>query len=194
RGIVQFPERFRHTDGRLAGRVSLGVCRRSGSELLRISRRVAEGLPGPWEHRRLAAGQGTVPGSAEVHVFASAAVEAAYLADQLRRAHLLDGLPWSEMAVVVRSAVSLGALRNERGVDPAEKHAPLATALADDTLLDRLPEHVARPALRVAGVLGAGRVALAGGGTVEDVLWAMWQRSGLAGRWARASAAGGHAG
>jgi superfamily I DNA/RNA helicase/RecB family exonuclease len=274
RGIVQFPERFRHTDGRPAGRVSLGVCRRSGTELLRISRRVAEGLPGPWEHRRLAAGQDTVPGRAEVHVFASAAVEAAYLADLLRRAHLLDGLPWSEMAVVVRSAVALGALRraltsagvpvavsaddlplaaqpavapllsavaallpaapgrdgeagldepaaeallasplggatvldlrrlrravrivlNERGVDPAEKNTPLATALADDTLLDRLPEHVARPALRVAGVLGAGRVSLADGGTVEDVLWAMWQRSGLAGRWARASAAGGHAG
>ncbi|WP_448627084.1 ATP-dependent helicase [Geodermatophilus sp. URMC 64] len=274
RGIVEFPSRFRHTDGRDAQRVSLGVCRRSGEELLRISRTVAEGLPGPWEHRLLAAGEGTDPGSAEVHVFGSAAVEAAYLADLLRRAHLLDGVPWSEMAVVVRSAVGLGSLRralaqagvpvavsaddlplaaqpavapflsavsallpatprgtepagldepaaeallasplggatvldlrrlrravrivlNGRGMDPAEKNAPLATALADDTLLDALPEHVARPALRVAGVLAAGRVALAAGGTVEDVLWAMWQRSGLAGKWAKASAAGGQAG
>ena len=274
RGIVQFPERFRHRDGRPAGRVSLGVSRRSGEELLRISRRIAEGLPGPWEHRRLAAGERTDPGTAEVHVFGSAAVEAAYLADLLRRAHLLDGLPWSEMAVVVRSAVALPLLRralaqagvpvavsaddlplaaqpavapilsavssllpagpgrtapagldepaaeallasplggatvldlrrlrravrivlNGRGVDPAEKNAPLATALADDTLLDQLPEHVARPALRVAGVLASGRVALADGGTVEDVLWAMWQRSGLAATWARASASGGPAG
>src|SRR4029450_8546964 len=31
-------------------------------------------------------------------------------------------------------------------------------------------------------------------GTAEDVLWAMWQRSGLATRWARASAAGGPTG
>ncbi|MGY1605091.1 ATP-dependent helicase [Geodermatophilus sp. SYSU D00815] len=274
RGIVEFPERFRHPDGRLAERHSLGVCRRSGEELLRISRQVAEGLPGPWEHRRLRAGEGTPPGSAEVHVFASAAVEAAYLADLLRRAHLLDGVPWSRMAVVVRSAVALAPLRralaqagvpvavssddlplaaqpavapflsavsallpatprgsepvgldetaaeallasplgaatvldlrrlrravrialNTRGVDPAERGTPLATALSDDTLLAELPEHVARPALRVSAVLTAGRIALADGGTVEDVLWAMWQRSGLAGRWARLSAAGGQAG
>jgi RecB family exonuclease len=81
-----------------------------------------------------------------------------------------------------------------RGIDAAERGAPLATLLADDTLLDALPEHVARPAVRVSAVLAAGRVALAAGGTAEDVLWAMWQRSGLAGRWARASAAGGAAG
>ncbi|MCV2488652.1 ATP-dependent helicase [Geodermatophilus sp. YIM 151500] len=273
RGIVEFPDRFRGPDGRPAPRVSLGVCRRSGAELLAVSRRVADGLPGPWEHRRLAAGEATAPGAAEVHVFASAAVEAAYLADVLRRAHLLDGLPWSEMAVVVRTAAALAPLRralaqagvpvavsaddlplaaqpavapflsaltallrparggpevgldepaaeallasplggatvldlrrlrravrialNERGIDGAERGEPLATALADDTLLAVLPEAVARPALRVAGVLAAGRLALADGGSAEDVLWAMWQRSGLAGRWARASAAGGPAG
>src|SRR5689334_12709859 len=104
RGIVDFPERFRHRDGRPARRVSLGVCRRFGSELLRVSRRVADGLPGPWEHRRLAPGEATQPGAAEVHVFSSTAVEGAYLADHLRRAHLVEGVPWSEMAVVVRTA------------------------------------------------------------------------------------------
>jgi superfamily I DNA/RNA helicase len=56
RGIVEFPERFRQAGDRPADRVSLGVSRRSGAELLRISRRVADGLPGPWEHRRLAPG------------------------------------------------------------------------------------------------------------------------------------------
>jgi superfamily I DNA/RNA helicase/RecB family exonuclease len=278
RGIVEFPERFRHTDGRPAGRVPLGVCRRSGEELLRISRKVAEGLPGPWEHRRLAAGEDTDPGSAEVHVFGSAAVEAAYLADVLRRAHLLEGVAWSQMAVVVRTAVVLGPLRRalasagvpvavsaddlplaaqpavaplltalssllpasgsgpeaqgaavgldesaaeallasplggatvldlrrlrravrialaKQGIDAAERGAPLALALGDDTLLDALPEHVSRPAKRVAAVLAAGRLALAHDCTAEDVLWAMWQSSGLATRWARASAAGGPSG
>ena len=278
RGIVEFPDRFRHTDGRPARRVSLGVCRRSGEELLRISRTVAEGLPGPWEHRRLVAGEGTEPGTAEVHVFASAAVEAAYLADVLRRAHLLEGVPWSQMAVVVRTAVALGPLRRalssagvpvavsaddlplagqpavapllralaallpasgsgldgedaavgldepaaeallasplggatvldlrrmrravrielaRRGIDAAERGAPLALALADDDLLDSLPEHAGRPARRVADVLAAGRLALAHDGSAEDVLWAMWQRSGLAASWARSSAAGGPAG
>jgi superfamily I DNA/RNA helicase/RecB family exonuclease len=273
RGIVEFPERFRHTGGKPAGRVSLGVCRRSGAELLRISRRVADGLPGPWEHRRLAPVEGTEPGAAEVHVFGSAAVEAAYLADVLRRAHLLDSVPWSQMAVVVRTAGALGPLRRalssagvpvavssddlplaaqpavapllsaltallpapegdgaigldepaaeallasplggatvldlrrlrravriafaNQGIDSAERGAPLATALVDEVLLESLPEHIARPARRVAAVLDAGRVALAKDGTAEDVLWAMWQRSGLALRWARASAAGGPSG
>ncbi|MGZ4656562.1 MAG: ATP-dependent helicase [Blastococcus sp.] len=278
RGIVEFPERFRHTDGRAAGRVSLGVSRRSGAELLRISRKVAEGLPGPWEHRRLAAGESSDPGAAEVHVFGSAAVEAAYLADVLRRAHLLDHVPWSQMAVVVRSSGALGPLRRAlssagvpvavsaddlplagqpavapllsaltallpasvsgpeaegpavgldepaaeallasplggatvldlrrlrravrisfatRGIDAAERGAPLAAALTDEALLESLPEHVSRPARRVAAVLDAGRLALAKGGTAEDVLWEMWQRSGLAVRWARASATGGPSG
>ena len=272
RGIVDFPDRFRHRDGRPARRVSLGVCRRSGAELLRVSRRVASGLPGPAEHRRLSAVDGAADGSAEVHVFGSAAVEAAYTADLLRRAHLVDGLPWSGMAVVVRSAAALGPLRRalaqagvpvgisaddlplaaqpavapflsalsallppagngglaldepaaeallasplggatvldlrrlrravrialaQRGIDPAERGEPLVTALDDAPLLDALPADVAAPALKVSAVLDAGRVALAGAGTAEDVLWAMWQRSGLAPRWARASAAGGSAG
>src|SRR5919202_4641393 len=111
RGIVEFPDRFPLLDGRPAPRVSLGVCRRSGAELLRISRRVAQGLPGPAEHRRLAAADGAPEGSAEVHVFGSAAVEAAYVADVLRRAHLIDRVPWSEMAVVVRTAAALAPLR-----------------------------------------------------------------------------------
>ncbi|SDX48167.1 Superfamily I DNA or RNA helicase [Modestobacter sp. DSM 44400] len=289
RGIVEFPERFRHRDGRPAARASLGVCRRSGAELLAVSRRVAEGLPGPWEHRRLVIGEGIAPGSAEVHVFDSAAVEAAFVADTVRRAHLLDGVPWSEMAVVVRSAAaSLGpvrralsqagvpvavsaddvalagqpavqpllavmrallpargpaatglagpdadpdAVRTEtgldepgaeallasplggatvldlrrmrravrrasaaRGEDPATRSAPLAQLLTDATLLDAVPEHLARPAARVVRVLDAGRLALAGGGSAEDLLWALWQATGLGSRWARASAVGGQTG
>ncbi|MEU2347522.1 ATP-dependent DNA helicase [Modestobacter sp. NPDC049651] len=281
-GIVEFPTRFRHRDGRAAGRLSLGVCRRSGAELLAVSRRVAEGLPGPWEHRRLQAAAGSDPGTAEVHVFDSAAVEAAFLADTMRRAHLLDGVPWSQMAVVVRSAATgLGPVRRaltqagvpvavsaddvalaaqtavqpllaavsalltprrdpaqpdaelpleagfdeagaeavlasplggatvldlrrlrravrrelvSRGGEPALRGAPLAAVLADATLLDAVPAHLARPATRVAAVLSAGRLALTGGGSAEDVLWGMWQASGLGPKWARASAAGGPSG
>jgi superfamily I DNA/RNA helicase/RecB family exonuclease len=293
RGIVEFPAQFRHRDGRPAGRLSLGVCRRSGADLLAVSRRVAEGLPGPWEHRRLVPADGVPPGSADVHVFDSPALEAAFIADTVRRAHLLDGVPWSQMAVVVRSATaSLGPVRRAltqagvpvvvssddvalagqpavqpllaalgallpprrtaaeqeattagsvqpapaapeteagldeagaeallasplggatvldlrrlrratrralaaRGEDAAVRGAPLAVVLADATLLHALPEHVARSAARVARVLSAGRLALLSGGSAEDVLWAMWQASGLATRWARASAAGGPTG
>ena len=43
-------------------------------------------------------------GSVLVRLHASAAAEASWVADQLRRAHLMDGIPWSDMAVLVRSA------------------------------------------------------------------------------------------
>ncbi|MCW2538074.1 MAG: uvrD3, partial [Modestobacter sp.] len=135
RGIVEFPDRFRHRDGRPAGRASLGVCRRSGAELLAVSRRVAEGLPGPWEHRRLVPGDGVDPGSAQVHVFDSPAVEAAFVADTMRRAHLLDGVPWSQMAVVVRSAAaSLGPVRRAL----TQAGVPVAVS-ADDVALAGQP-------------------------------------------------------
>nr|WP_280342885.1 ATP-dependent DNA helicase [Nocardia neocaledoniensis] len=56
---------------------------------------------------------GDVPeASVRVRVLATAAKEAALIADHLRRAHLTDGVPWSEMAVIVRSVpLSLAPLR-----------------------------------------------------------------------------------
>ncbi|KAA2263804.1 ATP-dependent helicase [Solihabitans fulvus] len=53
-------------------------------------------------------GDGTAPeqrGSVQVRLLASAAQEASWVADQLRRAHLIDGVPWADMAVLVRSTV-----------------------------------------------------------------------------------------
>src|SRR5271167_1653811 len=48
-------------------------------------------------------------GSVMVKLAASANAEAAMIADLLRRAHLVDGVPWSQMAVVVRSVPRAGA-------------------------------------------------------------------------------------
>ena len=42
-------------------------------------------------------------GSVSVRVAGSVQAEAALIADTLRRAHLIDGVPWSELAVIVRS-------------------------------------------------------------------------------------------
>ncbi|MGS2806048.1 ATP-dependent helicase [Nocardia sp. MW-W600-9] len=50
--------------------------------------------------------------SVRVRVLSTAAKEAALIADHLRRAHLTDGVPWSSMAVIVRSIpLSLAPLR-----------------------------------------------------------------------------------
>ncbi|WP_460369738.1 ATP-dependent helicase, partial [Actinocorallia lasiicapitis] len=53
RAILEFPERFRHLDGRPAETVALNVCRRMGAPLVEASRRVARRLPGRVEHRAL---------------------------------------------------------------------------------------------------------------------------------------------
>ena len=123
----RFPDRFRTPDDRPASVIALRTCRRSGPVLLAASRRVAArlpaaaglsllerpGRPGPAPpasgpagrgHRDLLPLAGAVPGSVRILVASSASQEAAVIADTLRRAHLIDGVPWSSMAVLVRSA------------------------------------------------------------------------------------------
>ncbi|MEU9888347.1 ATP-dependent DNA helicase [Sphaerisporangium sp. NPDC051011] len=115
RNILSFPERFRTADDREAPVVALRVCRRSGAGLLAASRRLALRLPvppspgrgarpHPDSHRDLLAVDTADPGEVRVLLADSETQEAAVVADTLRRAHLLDGVPWSRMAVLVRSA------------------------------------------------------------------------------------------
>ncbi|MFC4532434.1 ATP-dependent helicase [Sphaerisporangium dianthi] len=112
RGILDFPERFRTAAGHEAPVIALRVCRRSGPDLLAASRRVAARLPAPPVpgrsrgdgHRELTSPQDAPPGEVRVLLADSESQEAAVVADALRRAHLLEGVPWSRMAVLVRSA------------------------------------------------------------------------------------------
>ena len=91
--------------------VALSTGRRSGELLVAATRRIAQRLPGPADQRRIVPAPELAPGRLRVGVFRSASEQAAYLAGVLRRAHL-DGMPWSRMAVLVRStAASLGPLR-----------------------------------------------------------------------------------
>jgi len=121
--LLDFPVRF-PTRGRPAPVLSLGVSRRAGHALLAVSRAVAQGLPTPGlaaqrlrVHRALDAGAATADGFASVGLYSTAADEALAIADLVRRAHLgqlEDGrrIPWSEMAVLVRSGVrSIPVLR-----------------------------------------------------------------------------------
>ena len=97
--------------------MALGTSRRSGAVLLDFSRRIAGRLPGPPAHRALAPVPGSPPGRVEVHALRTAGEEAAYVAHRLRAAHLLDGVPWREMAVLVRSTERhLPALRRALAV------------------------------------------------------------------------------
>lgn len=102
-GVVTFPHRFRTASGAPAARVVLTTSYRAGPRLLAAHARLARRLRGPATRRRARALPAAAAGTAEVHTFRSAASEAAWLAHALRAAHLLDGVPWSEMAVLVRS-------------------------------------------------------------------------------------------
>jgi superfamily I DNA/RNA helicase/RecB family exonuclease len=116
--IRRFPERFRAPDGSPAEVIALRTCRRSGPVLLAASRRVAARMPAALAgdpenrtdhekrgaHRKLVSLPSAAPGEVRIQTAASASQEAALIADTLRRAHLVDGLAWSSMAVLVRSA------------------------------------------------------------------------------------------
>ncbi len=97
--------------------VHLTASHRLSPGLVDATRRIARMLPGPGGHRILgsgdrpptdeAAGSDTVT----VRTLPTVAAEAAFVADELRRAHLLRGVPWSRMAVLSRSpAVTTPAL------------------------------------------------------------------------------------
>jgi superfamily I DNA/RNA helicase/RecB family exonuclease len=266
-GVYQFADRFH------ASTTYLTRAYRPHPELLRSTLRVASRLRGPVRHRLLSAvddpgGSAQAEPGAEVHTFRSATSEAAYVAHRLRAAHLIDGVPWSRMAVIVRSTrlalASLQRALHQAGI-PTTTHAedlPLSVHPAVTPLLlamrcalepERLDEDAAvallhsplggadpmaerrlrqglralalaagdrrpsgpllvdalrdpgelvaverrwaEPARRVARLLGVVQEAAARpGATAEDTLWALWEASGLADRWAAASARGGHRG
>ena len=283
-GVRDFTDRFRTADGGEAPRIVLSTGHRSAPALLAATRRVAQRLRGPARHRAVtpAADLGPGPtgphsdGSAprpalpvlEVCTLRSVTGESAYVAHRLREAHLHHGLPWSSMAVIVRSlqhhhaalrraltqagvptttgaedvalatqpavvpillllrcALTPSTLDEEAAV--ALLHSPLGGAdpfserqlrqglrsialaggdkrpsgeLLVDALQDArdlavLDHRWTRPAKAVASLLATAREAAARpAATAEDVLWAVWRASGLADKWAAASARGGRRG
>jgi superfamily I DNA/RNA helicase/RecB family exonuclease len=205
------------------------------------------------EHRALLPLDGAEDGEVQVVVADSVSQESALVADELRRAHLLDGVPWSRMAVLVRSAVrqvpvlrralsqagvpvvvagdevplyaepavrpiivllrcalkrghldaeaaedlltgplggadALGmrrlkrALRDLESLSGGERQLNdlLVSALDDPRELLLVHPKVRAPAERIAHLIAIAREAAQGGGTAEDVLWAVWRESGLA--------------
>ncbi|MEV1014169.1 ATP-dependent DNA helicase [Micromonospora sp. NPDC049801] len=111
-GVSTFRHRFRTASGAPAAQVLLSTSYRAGPVLLDAVARLGRRLRGPTAHRRLRPLPDAPAGVVEVHTFRSATSEAAWLAHMLRSAHLLDGVPWSRMAVLVRStALQLPTLR-----------------------------------------------------------------------------------
>ncbi|MEI6698916.1 MAG: PD-(D/E)XK nuclease family protein, partial [Mycobacteriaceae bacterium] len=72
--------------------------------------RTLDGREGDGDGTGDGTGDGSGDGSVTVTVAASAHAEAAVIADALRRAHLVDGVSWSQLAVIVRSVSAAAAL------------------------------------------------------------------------------------
>jgi superfamily I DNA/RNA helicase/RecB family exonuclease len=216
-------------------------------------------------HRDLRPVPSVPPGALRVVVASSASQEATVVADALRRAHLHDGVPWSSMAVLVRSVIgqvpllrralaatgvpsviagdelpleaepgvrplllllrcalhpetldeeaaiellagplggtdALGLRRLRRALRAAARDAgedgppqPLAAMLRDPRELTLIRAPAAAAARQLADLLALARLT-AEEGNAHDVLWAVWDASGLASAWQAVSAAGGSRG
>ncbi|XOZ85899.1 PD-(D/E)XK nuclease family protein [Nocardia testacea] len=110
--------RFLTEDSPAGRRIVLYDNHRSGPAIVTATARIASRLPGLVPHRTTRADLGPaergdlpsdpgaeppVPAEVRVRVLGSPAKEASLIADHLRRAHLTEGVPWSQMAVIVRS-------------------------------------------------------------------------------------------
>lgn len=111
RAILDFPQQFTDAQGAPARVVALSETRRFGTVLAAATRRIADRLALPRAlpdevreaFRRPRVAEGVPPGVLEVHTYENPGAEAEHIADLLRRAHLHDGVAWSDMAVLVRS-------------------------------------------------------------------------------------------
>ncbi|HEU4676658.1 MAG TPA: ATP-dependent DNA helicase [Motilibacteraceae bacterium] len=102
-GIRRFPETFRTLAGEPAPVVELTTCRRSAPAVLGVGTSVAHAMRGRRGRADLQALPDRAPGRVELLVAGGASAEASLVAGVLRRAHVVDGVPWSRMAVLVRS-------------------------------------------------------------------------------------------
>lgn len=173
-GILDFPETFRRADGTPAPVAVLGTSRRSGAALLAATRLVTRRMPlTRLPAQKVRAHREPAPvrdgGRVEVYTYPTPGAELDNIADILRRAHLEDGVPWREMAVLVRAGgrslpavrralTSAGVPLDIDGDDLPLRHepavAPLLTAL----------RAAARAALRQEPADGAGGEGAAGDG------------------------------
>ncbi|MGW1073291.1 ATP-dependent helicase [Streptomyces sp. NPDC002537] len=148
-GILDFPDAFPRRDGTPAPVEVLTTSRRSAADLLAATRLLTRRMPltrlpaqAVRAHRELAAVR--EGGRVEAYTYPTAGAETDNIADVLRRAHLEDGVPWHDMAVLVRAgARSIPGLRRALtsagvpvevdGDDVPLRHepavAPLLTAL-----------------------------------------------------------------
>jgi superfamily I DNA/RNA helicase/RecB family exonuclease len=111
--------------------VVLTASHRCAPAVARAVTGIARRLPGADPGREVT-GDEARDGSLRVRIAATPHAESALIADALRRAHLIDGVPWSEMAVIVRSVPRSGtALGRALAASGVPVDQPPTTTLAE---------------------------------------------------------------
>ncbi|MGX1154773.1 ATP-dependent helicase [Streptomyces albogriseolus] len=183
-GILEFPHAFPRADGRPAPVQVLRTSRRSGAALLEATRRITRRMPLPRlpaEKVRLHREPAPVRegGRVEVYTYPTAGTELDNIADILRRAHLEDGVPWNDMAVLVRAGArtlptvrraltSAGVPVDVDGDDLPLRHEPAVAPLLTALRAVARAEEERRPgAVDAEGAQGTGGAAGAGSGGAD---------------------------
>ncbi|MFI6104378.1 ATP-dependent helicase [Streptomyces sp. NPDC051310] len=177
-GILDFPYAFRRADGSPAPVAVLTTSRRSGAALLSATRLLTARMPLPRlpadkvrAHRDLAAVRDG--GRVETYTFPTASTELDNIADILRRAHLEDGVPWHDMAVLVRAGTrTIPTLRRaltSAGV-PVEVDAPDIPLRHEPAVSPLLTALRAAATAALGPGAGAGAVPADGVGEAEAAL------------------------
>ncbi|WP_406116422.1 ATP-dependent helicase [Streptomyces sp. NBC_01014] len=144
-GILDFPATFPRHDGSPAPVEVLTTSRRSAASVLAATRLLTQRMPltrlpsdKVRAHRELSAVR--AGGRVEAYTYPTAGTELDNIADILRRAHLEEGVPWSDMAVLVRAGgrsipavrralTSAGVPLDIAGDDVPLRHEPAVTPL-----------------------------------------------------------------
>ncbi|MER5478321.1 ATP-dependent DNA helicase [Streptomyces sp. NPDC002734] len=166
-GILDFPHAFPRADGAPAPVEVLRTSRRAGAGLLEATRLLTRRMPlTRLPAAKVRAHRELVPeregGSVEVYTYPTRSTQLENVADVLRRAHLEDGVPWREMAVLVRAgSQSIPAVRrvlSSAGVpleidgdDVPLRHEPAVAPLLTALRAVATAEATARTAASVAG-------------------------------------------
>ncbi|MFF9334166.1 ATP-dependent helicase [Streptomyces albogriseolus] len=184
-GILEFPHAFPRADGRPAPVQVLRTSRRSGAALLEATRLITRRMPLPRlpaEKVRLHREPAPVRegGRVEAYTYPTAGTELDNIADILRRAHLEDGVPWNDMAVLVRAGArtlptvrraltSAGVPVDVDGDDLPLRHEPAVAPLLTALRAVARAEEERRPgAADAEGAEGEGDAAGAGAGEAGE--------------------------
>ena len=111
-----FPDHFKRDNGSPAQTLPLTINHRSGRRILDVAHLVRSQIHDPGSFIRLEPDRAAPDGSVEARWFRTAVDEAAWIADELVRLHVEQGIAWADMAVLFRKNRQIALVRDACGL------------------------------------------------------------------------------